>query len=231
MSDDRVKSTSQKQKRSRARLPSARRKADIAEAALRLVNREGLKRLSVGRLAEELGLVPSALYRHFPNKDAILDAVLELVEQRLADHVEKVRRDHFSALSRLDALLARHVFFITSNQALPRILFSEEIIGDAERRRERLGEIIHAHVMRIAAIIKEGQKDGEIRSDISAQAAAVMFLGIVQPAAILWHASGGRFDFSEHARTAWKLYQECLRPLRNGPYFPVLSGPVREKNP
>ncbi len=217
MSDDKVNKSSQKPRRSRARsLPSARRKADIAETALRLVNRDGLKRLSVGRLAAELGVVPSALYRHFPNKDAILDAVLELVGERLAEQVENVRRDHFSALSRLDALLARHVFFITSNQALPRILFSEEIIGDADRRRERLGEIIHAHVMRIAAVIAEGQEDGEIRSDISAEAAAVMFLGIVQPAAILWHVSGGRFDFSQHARTAWKLYQECLRPNRNG---------------
>lgn len=188
------------------------RRAEIAEVALRIVNREGLKRLNVSRLARELGVVPSALYRHFANKDAILDAVLELVGQRLAEHVERVRQEHFSSLARLDALLAQHVFFITSHQALPRILFSEEIIGDAERRRARLGEIIHAHVMRIAAIIQEGQQDGELRSDVPAEAAAVMFLGIVQPAAILWHVSGGRFDFSEHARTAWKLYRQCLKP-------------------
>lgn len=213
-----MKEDSRRNKRSRARpLSSGRRKADIAEAALRLVNREGLKRLSVARLAEELGVVPSALYRHYPNKDAILDAVLELVGERLAQHVEKVRREHFSALSRLDALLAQHVLFITSNQALPRILFSEEIIGDADRRRERLGEIIHAHVTRIAALIAEGQEEGEIRTDVSAEAVAVMFLGIVQPAAILWHVSGGRFDFSEHARTAWKLYRQCLQPVKNGP--------------
>ncbi len=190
----------------------AGRRAEIAEAALRIVNREGLKRLSVSRLAEELGVVPSALYRHYANKDALLDAVLELVGQRLAEHVEKVRREHFSSLARLGALLAQHIFFITSHQALPRILFSEEIIGDADRRRTRLGEIIHAHVMRIAAIIREGQQEGELRSDVPAEAAAVMFLGIVQPAAILWHVSGGRFDFSEHARTAWKLYRQCLKP-------------------
>lgn len=188
------------------------RQAEIAEAALRIVNREGLKRLSVARLAQELGVVPSALYRHYANKDAILDAVLELVAERLAEHVERVRREHFSSLARLDALLAQHVLFITSHQALPRILFSEEIIGDAERRRVRLGEIIHAHVMRLATIIEEGQREGELRSDVPAEAAAVMFLGIVQPAAILWHVSGGRFDFSEHARTAWKLYCQCLKP-------------------
>ncbi|WP_448383697.1 TetR/AcrR family transcriptional regulator [Desulfosoma sp.] len=196
---------------------SGGRKAEIAEKALRLVNQEGLKRLSVARLAEALGVVPSALYRHYPHKDAILDAVVELVGERLAEHVEKVRREHFSALSRLDALLAQHVLLITSNQAIPRILFSEEVIGDADHRRARLGDIIHSHVMRIAAIIAEGQEEGEIRSDIAAEAAAVMFLGIVQPAAILWHVSGGRFDFSAHARTAWKLYRECLQPRKDVP--------------
>ncbi|MEJ5365887.1 MAG: TetR/AcrR family transcriptional regulator [Desulfosoma sp.] len=212
-----MKKDSQK-KRPRERSPApGRRKAEIAETALRLINEEGLKRLSVLRLAEHLGVVPSALYRHYPNKDAILDAVLELVGERLAEHVERVRREHFSAFSRLDALLAQHVLFITSNQALPRILFSEEIIGDAEHRRGRLGEIIHAHVMRVAVIIAEGQQEGEMRSDVSPEAAAVMFLGIVQPAAILWHVSGGRFDFSAHARTAWKLYRECLQPRKDAP--------------
>lgn len=223
MAPRKVKEDSQK-KRPRAQpLASGRRKVEIAEAALRLINQEGLKGLSLFRLAEALGVVPSALYRHYPNKDAILDAVLELVAERLAEHVERVRREHFSALSRLDALLAQHVLFITSNQALPRILFSEEIIGDAERRRARLGEIIHAHVMRIAAIIAEGQQEGEMRSDVSPEAAAVMFLGIVQPAAILWHASGGRFDFSAHARTAWKLYRECLQPAKDVPGHPSAS--------
>lgn len=212
MAPHKVKETSQSRQAPQSAAGLEGRRAEIAEAALRIVNLEGLKRLNVARLAQELGLVPSALYRHYANKDAILDAVLELVAERLADHVERVRREHFSSLARLDALLAQHVFFITSHQALPRILFSEEIIGDAERRRVRLGEIIHAHVMRIAAIIEEGQQEGELRSDVSAEAAAVMFLGIVQPAAILWHVSGGRFDFSEHARTAWKLYRQCLKP-------------------
>ncbi|ROQ90148.1 TetR/AcrR family transcriptional regulator [Desulfosoma caldarium] len=212
MAPRKVKDNSTSRKASPTAWGRGGRRQEIAEAALRLVNREGLKRLNVSRLARELGVVPSALYRHYANKDAILDAVLELVGERLAEHVDQVRREHFSSLARLDALLAQHVFFITSHQALPRILFSEEIIGDAEQRRARLGEIIHAHVMRIAAIIQEGQQDGELRSDVPAEAAAVMFLGIVQPAAILWHVSGGRFDFSEHARTAWKLYRQCLKP-------------------
>lgn len=189
---------------------SKTRKEEIAQAALRLVNREGLKRLSVSRLAAEVGVVPSALYRHYPSKDAILDAVLELVRERLADHVEKVRGEHFSALSRLDALLARHVQLITSNQAIPRILFSEEIVGDAPGRRARLAEVIQEHVMRVAALVAEGQENGEIRRDVEPEAAALMFLGIVQPAAILWHASEGRFDLIQHARAAWSLYRGCL---------------------
>ncbi|SHE41855.1 transcriptional regulator, TetR family [Desulfacinum infernum DSM 9756] len=195
---------------SKDRLDSKTRRDEIAEAALRLVNRDGLKKLSLSRLAAEVGVVPSALYRHYPNKDAILDAVLELIRDRLTEHVERVRKEHFSALSRLDALLARHVQMITSQQAIPRILFSEEIVGDAEERRGRLAEVIHEHVMRLASLVAEGQAGGEIRPDVSPESAAVMFLGIVQPAAILWHASGGRFDLTEHARTAWNLYRECL---------------------
>jgi len=209
-----VKENSRTVADSKDRIDAKTRRDQIAEAALRLVNRDGLKKLNLSRLAAEVGVVPSALYRHYPNKDAILGAVLELVRNRLAEHVERVREEHFSALSRLDALLARHVQLITSHQAIPRILFSEEIVGDAEGRRARLAEVIHEHVLRLAALVAEGQASGEIRDDVNPETAAVLFLGIVQPAAILWHASGGRFDLTEHARTAWNLYRECLTARR-----------------
>ena len=49
--------------------------ARIVELALDIVDREGLDALNMRRLATEAGVKPMSLYHHFPNKDAILDAV------------------------------------------------------------------------------------------------------------------------------------------------------------
>jgi TetR/AcrR family transcriptional regulator, tetracycline repressor protein len=51
----------------------------IVATALALVDREGLKALSMRRLGTELGVDPMAVYYHIPNKDALLDAIVEAV--------------------------------------------------------------------------------------------------------------------------------------------------------
>jgi len=52
---------------------------EILSAALSIVDTEGLDALSMRRLARDLGVEAMTLYHHFPNKEAILDGVGELV--------------------------------------------------------------------------------------------------------------------------------------------------------
>jgi AcrR family transcriptional regulator len=49
----------------------------ITDAALALVDQEGLGALSMRRVAAALGVEAMALYHHFPNKEALVEAVLE----------------------------------------------------------------------------------------------------------------------------------------------------------
>jgi AcrR family transcriptional regulator len=51
----------------------------IVAAALKIVDRYGLKALSMRRLGAELGVDPMAVYYHLPNKQALLDAIVEAV--------------------------------------------------------------------------------------------------------------------------------------------------------
>lgn len=47
----------------------------IVDAALALAEENGLPAVSIRRLASRLGVTPMAIYWHFPNKDALLDAM------------------------------------------------------------------------------------------------------------------------------------------------------------
>ena len=51
----------------------------ILEAALSLVDEEGIEALSMRRLAKELGVDPMAIYHHLSNKRALLSALIEEV--------------------------------------------------------------------------------------------------------------------------------------------------------
>jgi AcrR family transcriptional regulator len=57
-------------------------RADVVEQALAVLDRYGLADLTMRRLATELGVQPSALYHHFPHKQALLAAVADEVLRR-----------------------------------------------------------------------------------------------------------------------------------------------------
>src|SRR5689334_1516185 len=51
----------------------------ILQCALELVDRDGVDGLSMRRLSEAVGRDPAVIYRHVPNKAALLDGVVEIV--------------------------------------------------------------------------------------------------------------------------------------------------------
>ena len=51
----------------------------VLQAAVGLADQVGIEALSMRRLAEELGVVPMALYKHVANKDELLDGMVEVI--------------------------------------------------------------------------------------------------------------------------------------------------------
>src|SRR4029450_111820 len=71
----------------RPRSPLSRER--IVGAAVALADREGVESLSMRRLAQELGVVPMALYKHVASKDEMLDGMVDAgggeIDRGLAD--------------------------------------------------------------------------------------------------------------------------------------------------
>jgi AcrR family transcriptional regulator len=56
----------------------------ILRAALKIIDRDGADGLSMRRLSDAVGRDPTVLYRHLPNKAAVLDGVAEIVLEQLS---------------------------------------------------------------------------------------------------------------------------------------------------
>ncbi|MDF0530794.1 TetR/AcrR family transcriptional regulator C-terminal domain-containing protein [Tsukamurella sp. 8F] len=61
------------------------RRADVVDGAIRLLDAEGLDGLTTRKLGASLGVDGSALYRHFPNKTALLEGIADRIVQGV-DH-------------------------------------------------------------------------------------------------------------------------------------------------
>ena len=187
------------------------RQEQIVEAALSLIAAHGVRRLSMAALARRVGLVPSALYRHFRTKQEILNAAMQLVQHRGLENLREVCASTPRALDRLKLLLMRIIRMIRELQAMPRIVFSEGMSADHPERKHQAYEVIKGFLAAIEAIMREGQERGELRTDIDAKSLAVMFWGMLPAAVILWHLSDGEFDVTRHVERSWELFSEGIR--------------------
>ncbi len=200
----------------RLKLGTRIRRDQIAEAALALVAERGLRELNVAAVARRVGLAPSALYRHYPGKEAVLDAVLERVHERLVGIVAHVASGPGDALAALRRLFDLHLALVGESRALFPVLVSDAFQSGSAERRRRVFAVVSGYMGRVAALARRGQREGAIRRDVAPRTVALMFLGIVQPPSMLSALSGGAFDPRRPGLAAWRLFEQTLRaaPLR-----------------
>jgi AcrR family transcriptional regulator len=74
-------------------------RAAVLANALEIIDRNGVEGLSMRRLGEAVGRDPMVLYRHVPNKAAVLDGVAEMVFEQLS--LDTTRPDWAAALRHL----------------------------------------------------------------------------------------------------------------------------------
>ncbi|ONF70736.1 TetR/AcrR family transcriptional regulator [Amycolatopsis keratiniphila] len=101
------------------------RRSEIIEAAIPLFERDGFANVTNGRIAEAVGLVPSALYRYFPGKADILAAACLQAAGILAQAVEQNLRDVDGPSEALLALARTYVAYSFEHTALTSVANAE----------------------------------------------------------------------------------------------------------
>ena len=83
-------------------LPAEERRAVTVEAVIALAAEQNPNGITTAAIAERLGLTQGAIFRHFSSKDAILQAVMTWVAERLLSRVEKAAQGVASPIAALD---------------------------------------------------------------------------------------------------------------------------------
>jgi AcrR family transcriptional regulator len=202
------------------------RQEQIARAALKIIAEDGLHGLTLAAVAKEVGIVSSAIYRHFEGRAGVVDAALRLVETGLQNNVAAVRKLPIDPVERLRRLLERHLNLLIENPGIPRLVFSEEVSSNPERKRT-VYLSIERYLAQVAALVRDAQEHGSIRKDVDATTVSRMFLGLIQPGVILWQMSGEEFDLKEHGMKSWEL---LVGALLEAELRPTKTSPIDQKN-
>ncbi len=149
----------------RRRADGERSRAAILDAATKLATTEGLDGLSIGRLADHIGMSKSGLYAHFGSKEELQLAAIETAVEIFGDTVVRPAREAPTPLARLEAL-CENFFVYLEKPVFPGGCFfaSAETELDTHQGpvRDRLVEVMGTWLGLIERRVREAQEAGEL---------------------------------------------------------------------
>src|SRR3984957_13155248 len=143
------------------RTDAQRNRERILEAAKEAFTRSGAN-TSLDDIAKQAGVGPGTLYRHFPTRDELLEAVYRTEVEKLAA-AERKFAESLPPIEALRAWLLLFVDYIAAKQIIAPALHT--VAGGPTK----LFEASYAQVWEaVRALVKRAVKSGDIRKDLDA---------------------------------------------------------------
>jgi len=183
-------------------------RAALLERAERTVRERGVQALSLRELARDAGVSHGAPRRHFPDREALLDAVAESSFERLARELDAaVAGAGPGAEARLHALAHAYVGFATRDAALLELMFATKHRGGAEEVRAEAERSLAIAL----AVVASAQDAGELVSGEAEQITQFVFATLHGLATM---ANGGMLGDVDLAALVTDAIEQLLSGLR-----------------
>ncbi|WP_222564427.1 TetR/AcrR family transcriptional regulator [Novilysobacter antarcticus] len=161
-------------------LPAEERRAVTVEAVVALAASTNPSEITTAAIAKHMHLTQGALFRHFPSKDAIWQAVMEWVAERLLTLIDRAATGTDSPLLAMRAMFLAHVDFVAEHPGVPRMMFGELQRSGATGAKQLVQTLISGYRARLRAKVEEGKAQGELAPSLDTEAAVTLFIGSIQ---------------------------------------------------
>jgi len=161
-------------------LPAEERRAATVQAVVDLAAEQNPAEITTTAIADRMGLTQGALFRHFPTKDAILEATMSWVGERLLARIDKAADSAVSPVAALEAMFMAHIDFVARHPGVPRMMFGELQRSGETLARRMVQTLIRQYEQRLHRLMEAGKAQGELDAELDVEAAAVLFIGTIQ---------------------------------------------------
>ncbi|BDI07675.1 TetR/AcrR family transcriptional regulator [Sphaerotilus microaerophilus] len=194
-----------------SRQPTGVRQAAIVAAVFRLAGERSPAHITTGDIAAALGITQGAVFRHFPSKEAIWLAAMGWVHAELMRRLDAAVQPPAGALDALAAMFRAHVDFVTEHPGVPRVIFQElQQPGDSPVKQAVRG-LLQDYRRLLQHHLAQAVANAEVPADLDQDAAATLFIGIVQGLVMQALISGQPAQMPEQAARVLALYLRGLR--------------------
>lgn len=196
----------------RTRLGADERREEIIRVTLELAAKQGVDDVTTQDMAQAMGVTQGAVFRHFPSKDAIWLAVMQWVRDRMMEVLGRAAAQGRDPLDALQRMFFAHIEFIAGHPAIPRVLTSSHLHGRNAVLRQLVTEIMLGYEAKIAGLLSDAQTQGLARADLDTQAAATLYIGMIQGLVLQSSILRGQRVLEKEAARTFPVYLQAIRP-------------------
>jgi AcrR family transcriptional regulator len=184
------------------------RQTEIINASLEIIAESGIQSLTIKNISKKIGLVESAIYRHYENKTQILIAVLDSIsEQPKSNEIKETD----SVFGILEKKLGHHFRTFNEKSVLVSVVFAEDLFQNEPTLVEKTRLKVEKSISDLSALIQKGQQSGEIRSDINPETVSVMINGSVRMLVKQWKMAEYSFDLIQRGKDLISSFKVILK--------------------
>lgn len=153
------------------------RREEILAAAERIFLNGGYEGATIRRIADEVGVSPTALYMHFPDKHAMLMAIGEDALDAVLAESEAIAEGPGDPKERVRAVLHAHMTFALKNKTAYQVVFCEGARAIA-RNQSRTRELCERYYRVVANLVAELGKAGRLKRGSAHGVAQTLWTGV-----------------------------------------------------
>lgn len=187
------------------------RQIEILHQTKELIGEKGIQNFTIKNLASKMSFSEPAIYRHFKDKTEILTSLLKYNSEIINTQVDKILDSKENSLTKFEKILRFKLLHIERNPSIVMIVFAENSYQNCERLSKIVAKIMKRRTERIIKLLKEGQKNNEIRNDVNTEQLAKIIQGGIRITILSWKLSGFKTSLSQEGEKLWITIQKLIK--------------------
>ena len=183
------------------------RKEQILQSLATILEQSPGGRITTAGLAKHVGVSEAALYRHFPSKAKMFEALIEFIENTIFSRISQIMNEEMEADKRCEKILGLILTFCERNPGITRILTGDPLAGETERLRQRVTQLFDRIEAQLRQIIREMPIRGQQKTSTDPVVGANLLLSLAEGRI----GQYVRSDFERKPTTEWDAQWQIVR--------------------
>ncbi len=185
------------------------RREQILETLARMLEARPGHRITTALLAAELGISEAALYRHFPSKAKMFEALIEFVEESLFSRIQRIHNEIPAGTDRCRQLLTLLLLFCERNPGITTLLNGDGLMDETHRLRLRTRQLFEQLETELRRMLRDAELNEGLKTTLPQGATAALLLAQAEGQIARFVRSGFELKPTRHWEQQWQALESA----------------------